>query len=202
MTKLTHITESGDAQMVDVSDKDVTRRIAVGTGRVRMQPATIDLIRNGTAEKGNVLGTAQIAGIMAAKNTSTLIPMCHPLMLTGVDITFDIGYDAIDIRATVKTTGKTGVEMEALTAVGVAALTIYDMVKAVDRGMVIEAIQLESKAGGASGSWMRSDTVAMVCDDNSCMIDQSAGGGIDLQALATMGIAESPTGDNETIHDS
>ncbi len=202
MTKLTHITENDDAHMVDVSDKDVTRRVAVGTGRVRMQPATVDLIRNGAVEKGNVLGTAQIAGIMAAKNTSTLIPMCHPLMLTGVEVTFNLGFDAIDIRAAVKTTGQTGVEMEALTAVSVAALTIYDMVKAADRGMVIEAIQLESKTGGASGNWMRSDDGAMVCDDNSCMIAQPASGGIDLQALATMGIAESPTGDNETIHDS
>jgi cyclic pyranopterin phosphate synthase len=111
-----------------------------------MRRETVDLIRNGTAQKGDVLGVAQVAGIMAAKNTPQIIPMCHPLMLTGTDITFDVGDNAIDITATVRTTGKTGVEMEALTAVSAAALTIYDMVKAVDRGMMIENIQVESNA--------------------------------------------------------
>lgn len=202
MTKLTHITDSGNAHMVDVSEKDITTRVAVASGRIRMQPTTVDMIRDGLADKGNVLGTAQIAGIMAAKNTSNLIPMCHPLMLTGIDVTFRLAADTIDIQATVKTTGKTGVEMEALTAVSVAALTIYDMVKAVDRGMVIEEIQLESKTGGKSGEWMRPEEPAALCDNGSCSINLPSASGIDLQALSTIGIAESPTGPAELNHDS
>lgn len=143
--------------MVDISAKDASVRIAVASGRIRMQPETADVIRSGTAQKGDVLGVAQVAGIMAAKNTPQIVPMCHPLMLTGTDISFDVLRDSVEITATVKTTGKTGVEMEALTAASVAALTIYDMVKAIDRGMQIENIQVESKSGGASGDWLRND---------------------------------------------
>ncbi len=155
MTKLTHFNDTGGARMVDVSEKDTTTRIATATAIVRMRPETIELIRSGGASKGDVLGVAQVAAIMAAKNTSQMIPMCHPLMLTGTDVSFDLVDEAVHIRATVRTTGKTGVEMEALSAVSVAALTIYDMVKAVDRGIIIDSIQLESKTGGSSGTWQR-----------------------------------------------
>jgi cyclic pyranopterin monophosphate synthase len=153
--RLTHFDDAGNARMVDVGDKDETKRIAVASGRVRMLPATVALIREGRAAKGDVLGVAQVAGIMAAKRTSDVIPMCHPLMLTKVDVRFEVRDDAVEIRAEVHTRGKTGVEMEALTAASVAALTIYDMVKAVDKGMVIDGIQLESKEGGRSGDWKR-----------------------------------------------
>lgn len=170
MSKLTHFDDRGGAHMVDVGNKADTKRIAVASGRIRMKPTTVDLIRSGSAQKGDVLGVAQVAGIMAAKNTPQIIPMCHPLMLTGVVIEFDVLTDAVAIRATVKNNGKTGVEMEALTAVSAAALTIYDMVKAVDRGMVIENIQVESKEGGASGEWTRADDPANVCEDGVCGI--------------------------------
>lgn len=154
---LTHFNEQGRARMVDVTDKDVTARTAVAETTVTMRPETLRAIRAGQVGKGDVLAVAQVAGIMAAKRTSEWIPMCHPLPLTGIDIKFrDNGSDRLTIEAAVKTTGKTGVEMEALSAVSAAALTIYDMVKAVDRGMVIEAIQLESKEGGKSGDWKRS----------------------------------------------
>jgi cyclic pyranopterin phosphate synthase len=153
--KLTHFDESGRAHMVDVGAKEVTSRRAVATGFVRMQPATVELIREGRAAKGDVLAVAQVAAIMAAKKTPDLIPMCHPLMLTKVKIAFAIEEDGIGIEATVETRGQTGVEMEALTAVSGAALTIYDMVKAVDRGMVIGRIALQEKEGGASGHWVR-----------------------------------------------
>lgn len=153
---LTHFDEAGNARMVDVGDKAETKRIAVASGHIRMEPDTVSLIREGRAAKGDVLGVAQVAGIMAAKKTSDIIPMCHPLMLTKVDLRFEVGDDAVAIRAEVHTRGQTGVEMEALTAVSAAALTIYDMVKAVDRGMVIEDIRLESKEGGRSGEWRRS----------------------------------------------
>ena len=143
--------------MVDVGDKAETKRVAVAAGRVRMQPATAALIREGRAAKGDVLGVAQVAGIMAAKRTHELIPMCHPLLLTKVELRLDVEDDAVRIEARVETRGQTGVEMEALTAVGVAALTIYDMVKAVDRGMTIEGVRLEEKTGGASGEWRRED---------------------------------------------
>lgn len=156
--------------MVDVGNKADTKRIAVASGLVRMKLETVELIRSGSAQKGDVLGVAQVAGIMAAKNTPQIIPMCHPLMLTGVDIEFDVQDDAVAIRATVKNNGKTGVEMEALTAVSAAALTIYDMVKAVDRGMVIEKIQVESKEGGASGEWSREQDLAVMCEDGVCGI--------------------------------
>ncbi|MDR7868125.1 MAG: cyclic pyranopterin monophosphate synthase MoaC [Sporomusaceae bacterium] len=157
--ELTHFNQSGRARMVDVSVKNDTQREAVAEGRVTMLPATLALIKAGGVGKGDVLGVAQVAGIMAAKQTWQLIPMCHPLLLTGVDIGFSIdeAASAIDIVATVRTTGKTGVEMEALTAVSVAALTIYDMAKAVDKGMVVEYVRLAAKSGGKSGNYVRSD---------------------------------------------
>ncbi len=151
---LTHFDAAGRAAMVDVSAKDETARTATARGRIVMQPATLALIREGRAGKGDVLGVARIAGIMAAKKTSELIPLCHPLMLSKVAVDLEPeGEDAVAIEATVTLTGKTGVEMEALTAVTVAALTVYDMVKAVDRGMRIEDVRLVHKAGGKSGEF-------------------------------------------------
>jgi len=141
--------------MVDVGNKDETIRTAVATGRVEMHPETVELVRLGRAAKGDVLAVAQVAAIMGAKRTPDLIPMCHPLMLTGVEVSFELRDSAILITAKVSTRGRTGVEMEALTAVGAAGLTIYDMLKAVDRGMVIQDIQLEQKEGGRSGTWQR-----------------------------------------------
>jgi cyclic pyranopterin phosphate synthase len=141
--------------MVDVGAKDETERIAVASGRVRMAPATTTLVREGRAVKGDVLAVAQVAAVMGAKRTPDLIPMCHPLLLTRIDVGFEIAEDEIRIEATVATRGRTGVEMEALTAVATAALTIYDMLKAVDRGMTIADIQLERKDGGRSGTWSR-----------------------------------------------
>jgi cyclic pyranopterin phosphate synthase len=143
--------------MVDVGAKGETERTAVASGRVSMQAATVDLVREGRAAKGDVLAVAQVAAVMGAKRTPDLIPMCHPLMITKVDVTFVLETEAIGIQATVATRGRTGVEMEALTAVATAALTIYDMLKAVDRGMTIEEIRLERKEGGRSGLWERSD---------------------------------------------
>jgi cyclic pyranopterin monophosphate synthase len=155
MNELTHLDEKGQARMVDVGSKSETEREAVATGRVRMRPETLELLRRGDLPKGNVLGTARVAGIMAAKRTAELIPMCHPLLLTRVGIEF--GYDehapAVVITATVRCKGQTGVEMEALTAVSIAALTIYDMAKAVERGMVIEGVRLLEKRGGKTGDW-------------------------------------------------
>jgi cyclic pyranopterin monophosphate synthase len=155
MTKLTHIDPGGAARMVDVSDKAATERIAVAEGRVRMSAETLALVMSGNAKKGDVLGAARIAGIMAAKKTSELIPLCHPLALTKVEVEVapDEAADspALLVRATVKVTGQTGVEMEALTAVSVACLTVYDMIKAVERGAVIEGIRLIEKSGGKSG---------------------------------------------------
>lgn len=151
MAKLTHIDDKGNAHMVDVSDKDVTTRIATAKGVVRMTEATLTLIRDGQAKKGDVLGTARIAGIMATKRTHDLIPLCHPLAISSVSVDFDLGDQRIDVTASVKVTGKTGVEMEALTAVSVACLTIYDMVKAVERSMQITDIRLVEKSGGKSG---------------------------------------------------
>jgi cyclic pyranopterin phosphate synthase len=152
---LTHIDAGGEARMVDVSAKPATERVAVAEGRVVMSKATLDLILSGDAKKGDVLGTARIAGIMAAKRTSDLIPLCHPLALSKVtvDIAPDQELPGCIVRATVKVTGPTGVEMEALTAVSVACLTIYDMVKAVERGVRIEAIHLVEKKGGKSGHY-------------------------------------------------
>jgi cyclic pyranopterin phosphate synthase len=153
--KLSHIDDAGRARMVDVSEKDETVRVAVAKGRIVMQPETLRLLLRGEIAKGNVLTTAQVAGIQAAKKTSELIPMCHPLMLTGIDVDLDPdeAASAVEITATVRTTGKTGVEMEALTAVSVAGLTVYDMCKAVDKGMQVEAVRLVSKTGGKSGDW-------------------------------------------------
>jgi cyclic pyranopterin phosphate synthase len=141
--------------MVGVGDKAETDRVAVASGRVQMAPSTIALVREGRAAKGDVLAVAQVAAVMGAKRTPDLIPMCHPLMLTSIDVAFDLRPDHVSIEATVSTRGRTGVEMEALTAVATAALTIYDMLKAVDREMVIEGIQLERKEGGRSGEWHR-----------------------------------------------
>lgn len=158
MSKLTHLDESGAANMVDVGDKTDTVRIATASGCVIMQPQTLGLILSGNAAKGDVIGTARLAGIMAAKKTSDLIPLCHPLMLSKVSIEIepDESLPGLRVSATVKLTGKTGVEMEALTAVSVTCLTIYDMAKAVDKGMVISNIAVESKTGGKSGDWQRS----------------------------------------------
>lgn len=156
---LTHLDRSGKADMVDVSAKDRTERVAVAVGSVRMAASTLAMIRAGDAKKGDVIGTARLAGIMAAKRTHELIPLCHPLLLTkvGVDIEPDDGLPGLRVTATAKVTGQTGVEMEALSAASVACLTIYDMAKAVDRGMVISGIRLVEKSGGRSGHW-RADT--------------------------------------------
>ena len=153
MSKLTHLDDAGNAHMVDVSEKDATTRVAVATGRVEMLPDTLTLIQSGMAKKGDVIATARIAGIMAAKRTHDLIPLCHPLMISKVTVDFDLDEpaSAIDVTATVKVEGKTGVEMEALTAVSVACLTVYDMVKAVDRGITITGVRLKEKSGGKSG---------------------------------------------------
>jgi len=153
MSKLTHLDETGAASMVDVSDKAMTEREATAEGCVVMEPATLALIQAGNAKKGDVLGVARIAGIMAAKKTHELIPLCHPLMLSKISLELepDEALPGIRIKATAKLSGQTGVEMEALTAVSVACLTIYDMVKAADRGMCIEGIRLIEKRGGKSG---------------------------------------------------
>ena len=152
--ELTHFNEQGRARMVDVSDKEVTSRVAAARTTVTMAPDTLSRIKAGTVGKGDVLAVAQIAGIMAAKKTSDWIPMCHPLPLTGVNLTFaDNGKDELYIEGTVKTTGKTGVEMEALTAVSAAALTVYDMCKALQKDMVIGPTYLLSKSGGKSGDY-------------------------------------------------
>ncbi len=155
MAGLTHFDALGHAQMVDVSDKAVTDRIAMARGAVQMAPDTLALIIEGRAKKGDVLGVARLAGIMAAKKTADLIPLCHPLPITKVtvDLTTDPDLPGVRVEATVKTTGQTGVEMEALTAVTVAALTVYDMVKAVDRAMVISGIEIFLKDGGKSGRY-------------------------------------------------
>jgi len=152
---LSHIGASGEAHMVDVSGKDDTVRIALAEGYVRMKPETLAIVREGNAKKGDVIGTARIAGIMAAKQTSNLIPLCHPLMLSKVtvDITDDADLPGLRVEATVKLTGKTGVEMEALTAVSVTCLTIYDMAKAVDKTMEIGGIRVMEKSGGKSGDF-------------------------------------------------
>lgn len=155
--ELSHINNQGRACMVDVTGKQDTERIATARAVIRMQADTLDRIRNGGIKKGDVLAVAQVAGIMGAKQTPALIPMCHPLMLTGVDIQFEMDEEnpGIIVNATVKTAGKTGVEMEAITAASIAALTIYDMSKAIDRWMTIEEIKLLEKAGGKSGHLQR-----------------------------------------------
>jgi len=157
MEKLTHLDEKGQARMVDVSNKPATEREAIARGAVYMKKDTINLITDRKIPKGDVFGAARFAGIIAAKKTSELIPLCHPLNITsvGVDFSVDKRKNKVDIEAKVKTTGQTGVEMEALTAVSVAALTIYDMCKAVDKGMIISDIMLMEKRGGKSGEWIR-----------------------------------------------
>ena len=157
MSGLTHISASGEASMVDVSEKDVTARVAVAEGCIVMQPETLELIVSGNAKKGDVLGPARIAGIMAAKRTHELIPLCHALLLSKVtiDLTPDAALPGVRVRAMAKVAGQTGVEMEALTAVTVALLTIYDMAKAVDRFMRIEGVGMMEKSGGKSGDWIR-----------------------------------------------
>jgi cyclic pyranopterin phosphate synthase len=150
---LTHFDEAGSAAMVDVSGKSVTLRTATAKARVAMQPETAAVIAAGTAKKGDVLGVARLAGIMAAKRTADLIPLCHPLPIDAVSVDLVACADAVDIAATVRTTGRTGVEMEALTAASVAALTVYDMCKSIDRGMRIENVRLVHKDGGKSGAF-------------------------------------------------
>lgn len=153
MADFTHFDAEGNAVMVDVSDKAETERVAVAKGRVTMQPATARRIAEHGVKKGDVLAVAQLAGIMGAKKTPDLIPLCHPLALTKVTVDLELTDDAVEITATCKLKGRTGVEMEALTAVSVAALTVYDMCKAVDRGMCITDVRLVSKTGGKSGTW-------------------------------------------------
>lgn len=159
MSKLTHLNERGEARMVDVSEKEVTSRIAIAEGFVAMTPETLALIEKGEAKKGDVLATARIAGIMAAKRTHDLIPLCHPLPIAKATIDFDLSNDPVGVRVTgeVKVTGKTGVEMEALTAVSVACLTIYDMLKAADKTMRFDGIRLKEKTGGRSGHFRAED---------------------------------------------
>ena len=156
--KLTHVDDQGQARMVDVGDKDVTERVALASATVSMLPETLSLVLNGDAKKGDVLAVARIAGIQAAKKCSDLIPLCHPLALTSVEVNFEFDEASSQIRISTrcKVVAKTGVEMEALTAASIAALTIYDMCKAVDRGMVISEIVLDSKSGGKSGDWVKS----------------------------------------------
>ncbi len=154
MSKLSHLDDKGQARMVDVSEKDVTSRKAVAKGRVRLSAEALALIVEGKAPKGDVFAAARLAGIMAAKKTADLIPLCHPLPLSAVNVDFTVEKEAIEITATVTVSGRTGVEMEALTAVSVAALTLYDMVKAVDKRMVIGDIRLVAKEGGRSGHFV------------------------------------------------
>ena len=165
MSKLTHLDSKGNAHMVDVGDKQSTQRIALASGSVRMAPETLALIAAGGHKKGDVLAIARIAGIQAAKSCSQLIPLCHPLMLTSIDVGLELDHElnTVKITSRCKVNGQTGVEMEALTAVSIAALTIYDMCKAVDKDMVIEAISLQEKLGGKSGHYQRSAAVYTKC---------------------------------------
>jgi cyclic pyranopterin phosphate synthase len=153
--RLTHVDESGAARMVDVSGKVVTARTASASGRVFVSPAVVELLRGSGVPKGDTLAVARLAGIMGAKQTPTLIPLCHPLALSSVVVDLSVGDESVDIVARVSTTDRTGVEMEALTAVAVAALTVVDMVKAVDKGAVISDVRVETKSGGKSGTWSR-----------------------------------------------
>lgn len=157
MSELTHFNQAGEAHMVDVGNKRITQRTAIAEGRIEMLPATLELILKGETKKGDVLGVARIAGIMAAKRTADLIPLCHPLALTrvNIDLTPLPAENAVQCTATVQTSGQTGVEMEALTAVQITLLTIYDMCKAVDKGMTIGGVRLLEKEGGKSGHWLR-----------------------------------------------
>ncbi|MGN6250364.1 MAG: cyclic pyranopterin monophosphate synthase MoaC [Marmoricola sp.] len=153
--RLTHVDEAGAARMVDVSGKDVTTRQAVATGRVLLSATVVDLLRGDGVPKGDALGVARVAGIMAAKRTPDLVPLCHPLAISGVTVDLVVEDDAVAITATVRTSDRTGVEMEALTAVSVAALTVIDMVKAVDKAATITDVRVETKTGGKSGDWSR-----------------------------------------------
>jgi cyclic pyranopterin phosphate synthase len=153
--RLTHVDETGAARMVDVTGKDVTARVAVASGRVLVSAEVVALLRGEGVPKGDALGVARVAGIMAAKRTPDLVPLCHPLSLSGVSVDLEVLDDAVAITATVRTTDRTGVEMEALTAVSVAALTVVDMVKAVDKAAVITDVRVETKSGGKSGPWER-----------------------------------------------
>lgn len=157
MTELTHLDAQGKARMVNIGGKAPTRRVAVAGGRIRMASAALDAIRDGAVPKGDVLAAARIAGIMAAKKAAELIPLCHPLALDAVTVDFTIGQDSVEVIASASLEGKTGVEMEALTAASIALLTIYDMAKAIDKGMVIEAVRLLEKQGGKSGEWKAQD---------------------------------------------
>jgi len=157
MTRLTHLDEHGQAQMVDVGAKAATHRVAIASGHIRMNPAARTAIATGNVAKGDVLATARIAGIMAAKRTGDLIPLCHPLGLDAIAIDFVLDDNGVCATATASLTAKTGVEMEAMTAVSIALLTIYDMAKAIDKGMVIEAVRLIEKRGGKSGTWRAGD---------------------------------------------
>ncbi len=154
MPKLTHVDDQGNARMVNVTDKAVTQRVAVAEGFVRMSAEALASVTQRTAKKGDVLAVAQLAGIMGAKRTGDLVPLCHPLGLDGVEVTLSPVADGVRVEATTRNTGKTGVEMEALTAVAIAALTVYDMLKAVDKHMHIEGIRLLRKSGGRSGDWV------------------------------------------------
>jgi cyclic pyranopterin phosphate synthase len=153
MNKLTHLDEQGNARMVDVGGKAETHRVAIASGRISMSAEALAAIRDGNAPKGDVLGAARIAGIMAAKKTAELIPLCHPLALDAVTVDFAFDHNAVRATATASLTGRTGVEMEAMTATSIALLTIYDMAKALDKGMVIEGVRLIEKRGGKSGTW-------------------------------------------------
>jgi cyclic pyranopterin monophosphate synthase len=155
MSKLTHLDDSGAAHMVDISAKATTVREARASGQISMSPQAIDAIKDGTAKKGDVLAVARVAGIMAAKRTSELIPLCHPVTLSSVSVDFDITSSAITVAVTARSSGQTGVEMEALTAVSATLLTLYDMVKAVDKAMIMSDIKLHTKSGGKSGDWHR-----------------------------------------------
>jgi cyclic pyranopterin phosphate synthase len=158
--ELTHVDDQGAARMVDVGGKDVTERTATAAGRVMVSPEVVGLLRSGGVRKGDALGVARVAGIMGAKRTPELVPLCHPLPLTSVKVDLDVADDAVEIRATVTTVARTGVEMEALTAVSVAALTVVDMVKAVDKAAVISDIRVLTKSGGRSGDWSRDNPAA------------------------------------------
>jgi cyclic pyranopterin phosphate synthase len=160
MSEFTHFNPRGEAHVVDVGDKDATRRVAVAEGRIHMQADTLARIAEGAQAKGDVLGVARVAGIMAAKRTSELVPLCHPIALTKVEVDFELEREtsAVACRATAQTTDRTGVEMEALTAVQIALLTVYDMCKSADRGMTIDGVRLLEKTGGKSGDWRRGDS--------------------------------------------
>jgi cyclic pyranopterin phosphate synthase len=157
MNELTHLDEQGNARMVDIGAKSPTGRVAIASGRIRMSPRALAAIRDGDVPKGDVLATARIAGIMAAKKTADLIPLCHPLALDAVTVDFALEADAVLVTATASLTGKTGVEMEAMAATSIALLTIYDMAKALDKGMVIDGVRLIEKRGGKSGTWRAAD---------------------------------------------